>query len=133
MARRVSLPKADDLFRSTTEVEPAAEPSGPAPVKAAARPARKTASARVPAAGLDDDAAESAKKPSGRVKHDAKMTVYISDDELLELEHARLQLRRSHGIVVDRGRMVREALALVLADLEAKGPKSPLVKRLLED
>ena len=46
------------------------------------------------------------------------MTVYVTADELLDLEHARLALRRDHGLAVDRGRLVREAMALVLADLE---------------
>ena len=46
------------------------------------------------------------------------MTVYVTADELLDLEHARLALRRDHGLAVDRGRLVREAVALVLADLE---------------
>ena len=49
------------------------------------------------------------------------MTVYVTADELLDLEHARLALRRDHGLAVDRGRMVREAIALVLADLEEHG------------
>ena len=58
------------------------------------------------------------------------MTVYITSDELLDLEHARLALRRSHGMAVDRGRLVREAVALVLADLEEHGDDSALVRRL---
>ncbi|UDY25264.1 hypothetical protein [Nocardioides sp. Kera G14] len=101
-ARRVSMPKADDLFRPTA--------APPAPEEAA-----------------PDD-----RKPSGRVKHDAKMTVYITDDELLEIEQARIGLRRSQGIAVDRGRLVREAVSIVLAELAAKGDKSALVKRLRE-
>jgi hypothetical protein len=56
--------------------------------------------------------------------------VYVSADELIDLEHARLSLRREHGLAVDRGRIVREALAVVLADLEAKGEQSILVRRL---
>jgi hypothetical protein len=39
-------------------------------------------------------------------------------------------LRRSHGMAVDRGRLVREAVALVLADFEAHGDDSALVRRL---
>lgn len=108
MARRVSLPTADDLFRRTAE-EPATQAAEPAP-----------------------DADDGPKKPSGRVRHDEKMTVYITSDELLEIEHARLSLRRSHGLAVDRGRLVREAVALVLADLEANGDGSALVRRLRE-
>ena len=71
-----------------------------------------------------------ARKPSGRVRHDEKMTVYVTADELLDIEHARLALRRHHGLAVDRGRLVREAIALVLADLEANGDDSALVQRL---
>ena len=37
----------------------------------------------------------------------------------MDLEHARLVLRGEHGLAVDRGRIVREAVAVVLADLEA--------------
>ena len=74
-----------------------------------------------------------ARKPSGRVRHDEKMTVYVTSDELLDLEHARLVLRRSHGLAVDRGRLVREAVALVLADFEAHGDDSVLVRRLTQE
>ena len=73
------------------------------------------------------------RKPSGRVRHDEKMTVYVTSDELLDIEHTRLVLRRTHGLAVDRGRVVREALALVLADFEAHGADSALVRRLTEE
>jgi hypothetical protein len=109
VARRVSLPKADDLFRPT-----------------ASKPIDK------PIDKDDDEAAADAarRRSSGRVRHDEKMTVYITSEELLDLEHARLSLRRTHGLAVDRGRLVREAVALVLADLEANGDHSALVQRL---
>jgi len=64
------------------------------------------------------------------VRHDEKMTVYVTAEELLDLEHARLSLRRDHGLAVDRGRLVREAVALALADLEARGEASVIVQRL---
>jgi hypothetical protein len=57
------------------------------------------------------------------------MTVYVTADELLDLEHARLTLRRA-GLSVDRGRLVREAVALALADLERNGTDSEIVHRL---
>ena len=47
--------------------------------------------------------------PSGRERHDEKITVYLSPDELVDLEQARLALRQDHGLAVDRGRIVREA------------------------
>ncbi len=59
------------------------------------------------------------------------MTVYVTSDELLDLEHARLALRRHHGLALDRGRLVREALALVLRDFDEKGHDSVLVRRLI--
>jgi hypothetical protein len=109
--RRVSLPAADDLFRPTAPAE-----------EQAAAPSEETESEQ-----------DGRKKPSGRVRHDEKMTVYITSDELLDLEHARLVLRRSHGLAIDRGRVVREAIALVLADFEARGDDSALVHRLTEE
>ncbi len=122
MARRVSMPAADDLFRPTSD------PAAPEP-DADQRPRR------VRAVADDAEPAEpaGAKKPSGRVRHDEKMTVYVTSDELLDIEHARLTLRREHGLAVDRGRLVREALALVLADLETQGGDSALVQRLLAE
>ena len=65
-----------------------------------------------------------------RQKHNSKITVYVSDEELLALEHARLALRASHGLAVDRGRVVREAVAVILADLQDHGADSVLVRRL---
>jgi hypothetical protein len=70
--------------------------------------------------------------PSGRERHDEKITVYCSQEELLDLERARLALRAEHGVAVDRGRIVREAVAVLLADLDAKGDASILVRRLRE-
>lgn len=70
------------------------------------------------------------RRPSGRERHDEKITVYVSAEELMDLEHARLVLRGEHGLAVDRGRVVREAIAVVLADLEQRGEASILVRRL---
>jgi hypothetical protein len=114
MARRVSLPSADDLFRTTEE--------------------EKTAKVRGPVHAVPDQPEpEAPRKASGRVKHDEKMTVYVTAQELLGLEHARLTLRAEHGLAVDRGRLVREALHLVLADLEQNGESSALVRRITEE
>ncbi|MCW2767425.1 MAG: hypothetical protein JWO11_3384 [Nocardioides sp.] len=113
MSRRVSLPAADDLFRPTSED--------------AAETAQQTAVRAVPDEPEDSG---SPRRPSGRVRHDEKMTVYVTSDELLEIEHTRLMLRRAQGLAVDRGRLVREAVALVLADYEANGDESILVRRL---
>ena len=65
-----------------------------------------------------------------RTKHDEKITVYISADELMALEGARLTLRGQHAVAADRGRIVREAIAVILADLEERGDDSVLVQRL---
>ncbi len=131
MSRRVSLPTADDLFRPTVtppEVDPAAVAPRPDAV------AHLKSAEPEPAAQQAEDAAETkakrGRKPSGRVRHDEKMTVYVTADELLDLEHARLTLRRDTGLAVDRGRLVREAVAIALADLEANGEDSVLVQRL---
>ncbi|QNN52625.1 hypothetical protein [Nocardioides mesophilus] len=113
MPRRVSLPAADDLFRPTVVPDRAADAGGDAAGEQAGPPEPRT--------------------PSGRVRHDEKMTVYVTSDELLDLEHARLVLRREHGLAVDRGRLVREAVAMVLADLEEQGGESALVRRLTQD
>ena len=118
MARRVSLPAADDLFRAT-QAEKAAKARG--------------AVRAVPDQPQPDGVPDEPRKPSGRVKHDEKMTVYVTAQELLDLEHARLSLRAEHGLAVDRGRLVREALHLVLADLEQNGEASALVRRLTEE
>jgi hypothetical protein len=74
-----------------------------------------------PAASLP--AAADERQATGRERHDQKITVCLSAAELLELEHARLTLRR-FGLVADRGRLVREAIALLLADLDARGRKA---------
>ncbi|HET8560283.1 MAG TPA: hypothetical protein VFL69_07170 [Marmoricola sp.] len=117
MPRRVTLPSADDLFRPT-----GTRSDGPArPVAAVPDPADATAQEDVP---------DSGRASSGRVRHDEKMTVYVTAEELLGLEHARLDLRRDHGLAVDRGRLVREAIAIVLADLDLNGADSVLVQRL---
>ncbi|MFF8865419.1 MULTISPECIES: hypothetical protein [unclassified Streptomyces] len=180
MSRRVSLPGADELFRTTggMALQPSSPRRGangearvPAPAgesdEAAAtedapqsvpvrggdgegaehvaavetepaeagesrtRPARRQAPQEGSAAAQPRKRGRAAnRRPSGRERHDEKITVYVSAEELMDLEHARLVLRGEHGLAVDRGRIVREAVAVVLADLEARGDASILVRRL---
>jgi hypothetical protein len=80
-----------------------------------------------PAYPQPDDADE--RQATGRERHDQKITVYLSATELLDLEHARLRLRR-FGFVMDRGRLVREAIAILLADLDARGKDSLVARRI---
>lgn len=111
MSRRAELPGASELFRPTRPApEPTAEPRDEAP----APPQEAT-----PA-------------PTGRVRHDHKITVYFSEQELLALEDANLDLRRNYGIRVDRGRIVRVAVAHALSDLIERGADSDLVAELRE-
>ncbi|GAA2120032.1 hypothetical protein GCM10009759_68590 [Kitasatospora saccharophila] len=112
-------PRAPDVPAARPEAAPAA-PAGRAEDPAEAR---RTAPATVRGRGR-------ARRPSGRERHDEKITVYVSAEELMDLEHARLVLRGEHGLAVDRGRVVREAVAVVLADLEQRGEASILVRRL---
>ncbi|MFI8305621.1 hypothetical protein ACIF80_19690 [Streptomyces sp. NPDC085927] len=185
MSRRVSLPGADELFRTTggTALQastPRRQANGegrvPAPAgESDAAAAQEDTPQSVPAQGGDGGGAEhvatdaepaeagesrsraapersarrqgapegpaaeaasrkrgraAARRPSGRERHDEKITVYVSAEELMDLEHARLVLRGEHGLAVDRGRIVREAVAVVLADLESRGDASILVRRL---
>ena len=69
------------------------------------------------------------RQATGRERHDQKITVYLSAAELLDLEHARLKLRR-FGFVLDRGRLVREAIAILLADLDARDNDSLIARRI---
>lgn len=101
MPRRVTLPGAGELFRSTAPAAPASDPTPEEPGEA-----------------------------SGRVRHDQKITVYLSTDELEALEDARIRLRREFGLSVDRGRIVRAAVAGGLSDLASDGQASDLVRRL---
>jgi hypothetical protein len=178
VSRRVSLPGADELFRTTGgmalspsaprrgangearvpapagESEPVAdapapeaehtaaeEDSGSAEPRSRGAADAETAKARrTPAQGGSSSGSGTAqqrrrqraanRRPSGRERHDEKITVYVSAEELMDLEHARLVLRGEHGLAVDRGRIVREAVAVVLADLESRGDASILVRRL---
>ncbi|MGW1495002.1 hypothetical protein [Streptomyces sp. NBC_00191] len=104
-----------------------AEPSGGAP-----RRPQEASAASAPAgqARRRGGGRGANRRPSGRERHDEKITVYVSAEELMDLEHARLVLRGEHGLAVDRGRIVREAVAVVLADLEQRGDASILVRRL---
>lgn len=153
MSRRATLPGADELFRRTSEA-PVAEPAvaSAVPAAPAAAPAATAVLAPVPAPAAADAGAEPVapepeaaratrapgrrraragdRRPTGRERHDEKITVYVSPEELVDIEQAKLALRAQHGLAVDRGRIVREAVAVVIADLEAKGEDSILVRRL---
>ena len=73
-------------------------------------------------------ASDPGRQASGREAHPQKITVYLSADEFLDLERARLSLH-IRGIRVDRGRLVREAIAVLMADLEAGIDASVIARR----
>ncbi len=133
MTRRANLPGADELFRSTAPTLSAvpAQSETPAPL---VPPAIATPKAPSSKKGVRTIARRRVttvdRSPSGRERHDEKITVYLSPDELFELDQARLQLRGDLGLAVDRGRIVRESIAVIIADLEAKGDQSILARRL---
>jgi hypothetical protein len=158
VTRRPVLPGAAELFRRT-DVAPTPEVtelpsisatvSSPALRGAPARPGdgESTTPLTLVPGGADDadplasfrraaPAAAPARPTRGRAqrtertKHDEKITVYISAEELLALESARLTLRGQHGVAADRGRIVREAITVLLADLAERGEDSVLVSRL---
>ena len=115
MSRRIGLPGASELFRPTSQ--PSVPDAGrPAPV---VPPQPAEVAAETPQA-------------TGRVRHDEKITVYVSSDELLALEQFRLDLRAQHRLGVDRGRIVRAAIAAALADVRERGAEADVVKRLME-
>jgi len=109
LSRRVSLPGASELFGSTAPRQ--------------TRPEKSTSTATNGRAAED-------RRSSGRVRHDTKITVYVTEEELLGLEQTRLALRAEHGLAADRGRIVREAIDVLLADFVERGPDSVLVQRL---
>jgi len=145
MSRRATLPGADELFRRTSDTpEPEAmavlSPAGAAPLPVTEAPAAEPVVEAGPEAASATATATRApnrrrpragdRRPTGRERHEEKITVYVSPEELVDVEQAKLVLRAQHGLAVDRGRIVREAIAVVIADLEAKGEDSILVRRL---
>lgn len=142
MPRRVRMPAAEELFRGTKpsllravpdpvddedDGDPADNPRAgrPAAPAAAAAPARQPVRATARAAR-----SAPVRGASGRERHDEKITVYVSPEELVALEQARIALRAEHGLAVDRGRIVREAIDLLLADFTSQGESSLLVQSL---
>ncbi|MGW5875938.1 hypothetical protein ACWFMI_05180 [Nocardiopsis terrae] len=134
----MTLPGADELFfrpsgseEELAETErqyqvPEQDRQGTTAETPSERPARKSN-------GRGRTKVRRAPKPSGRQRHDEKITVYVSGPELLALEQTRLSLRAEHGLSADRGRLVREAVAVLLADFEEHGSSSMLVRRLSEE
>ena len=130
MSRRVSLPGADELFRNTATLS--AVPSSREHVEEIETPTISTPKIKNNSVRTTPRRRATAfdRAPSGREKHDEKITVYLSPDELYDLDQARLALRGDLGLAVDRGRIVRESLSIIIADLEAKGDQSIIARRL---
>ena len=140
MSRRASLPGANELFRTTSSAAALAE-ADEQPASTKGRPPQDQ-SPEVETTSPSSKGREKGRQslrpadvgtgPSGRQRHDEKITVYLSSDELMALDDAKASLYRDLGLKVDRGRIVREAVAVVVADLQAKGEASILARRLRE-
>jgi len=132
MSRRAALPGADELFRATSSSAALTDavPAAPVEPPPAEPPTGRTGSSAraTPLRRVRTEATE----PSGRERHDEKITVYLSVEELVALDEAKSALFRDHHLKIDRGRIVREAVAVVVADLAAKGEHSILARRLRE-
>lgn len=115
MTRRASLPGAEELFRTTTGQNE--EKSGPD-------------QAQYPSPQNNIATNLQVAKPIDKPRHDEKVTFYCTGEDLTRLERARLELRATHRLVADRGRIVRAALSEILDDFEARGANSSLVKQL---
>lgn len=120
MTRRVSLPGASELFFRTTA----------APELSGTQSSGGSTEKATPAQRGGEEGSATGSRGASRKKHDSKITVYLSSEQLLALEQARLALRGTHGLAVDRGRLVREAVAVMLEDFDANGEDSVLVRRL---
>ena len=140
MPRRVRMPGADELFGRG----PVTLGNNAARLRAVPDPVEDEDYAEEPEELREAPAPRSAPAPrlpvgqsrgraTGRERHDEKITVYVSPEELVGLEQARIMLRAGHGLAVDRGRIVREAVNLVLADLTEHGEDSSLVRVLRMD
>ena len=141
MPRRVRMPGADELFGrgpvtlgNTARLRAVPDPveddeldQEPEAALREAPAARNTPLTPRPPAG------RAAGRATGRERHDEKITVYVSPEELVGLEQARITLRAGHGLAVDRGRIVREAVNLMLADLSEHGEDSSIVRVLRMD
>ena len=145
MSRRAALPGANELFRTTSSAAALAEVSEEPKTstqasKASRGPTGKSPQPQSPAGDSSSTSSRGTQSlrsrggatPSGRQRHDEKITVYLSSDELVALDDAKGTLYHDLAIKVDRGRIVREAVAVVVADLQAKGEASILARRLRE-
>ncbi len=124
MTRRVQLPGTAELFRITSTRSHPGDATGGRPASAAAPATPPSQVTSLPSAR------SRSRRTADRQRHDEKITVYLSSEQLVSLERARLDLRAELGLVADRGRLVREAIAIVLDDLEAHGDASVIVRRL---
>lgn len=126
--KRASLPGADELFRPTKRTDPSPSPF---PVTTVPESEEEQAPRQTtPAPSRSSRTRIGApRRASGRQRHEEKITFYCTEDELLAIERSRLLLREL-GVNADRGRIVREAVALALAELESRGERAGLAARL---
>jgi hypothetical protein len=124
--RRAADPAPADDAPAPLTLVPGGAPADPLAAYRTAAPAP----APLPAPGARTRGKAARAAGNARTRHDEKITVYISADDLLALESARLTLRAQHGVAADRGRIVREAISVLLADLAEQGEDSVLVRRL---
>src|SRR5437667_4062092 len=80
-------PEPPLIIRPAPQVEPPFDDEAPADFAA---PPRRQAGTRRRISAVGE------RRPSGRQRHEEKITVYCSAEELVDLEHARLALRADH-------------------------------------
>src|SRR5699024_1903720 len=99
MPRRVNMPGADEIFGPTSSPEQS-ESSGQS---------------------SDQLSAQSSAPASARARHNATTTVHLTSAQLLAVAQTGSRLRGEQGRSIDRGRLVRAALAVALDDWNTNG------------
>jgi len=100
MSRRVSLPGADELFRNTATLS------------------------AVPSQRENSEEITQAPVAAATQKNSVRQTPRRRVNAFDRAPSGNL------GLAVDRGRIVRESLSIIIADLEAKGDQSIIARRL---
>lgn len=94
----------------------------------------KRASLRAGLSSIFEPTAEPAKTPAAAAPpepedaHDQRATFYFSENQLMNLEIMMLKLRTEHRIKIGKSEIMRTAFDALVADFEANGAESHVVK-----
>jgi len=69
-------------------------------------------------------------KPNKHIQHDKKITIYMTTNKLLDIEHTHLSLQHHQKLTINRNQLIQKTITITLTNLKTNNNNNVLMQQL---